>query len=558
MFQPNTIRTKTRWPFCAGVFVVATEFSAVAQLAVTELERKSRRHLYKTDPIAWAEEFMGVQLWSAQKEIMLSVRDKRATAVAAGHGVGKSWIAALLACWWIDVHPLDDVYVASTAPTVDQVTAVLWRNIRNFHNLAKQRFEAGLTDHRLPGYVTGDNRWKTDDGILIGQGRKPADDRADVAFQGIHATYLLAIGDEAVGLNAEMIGALGNIATGAHNRQLLIANPTDPTCQMAQIWTREIAGWNRMHISVLDSPLITKEAGFDASRAQGMSGQEYVDDMRDTWGEDHPIYIARVTGQWAFDAGMTVLTEADVANAVNACVVADPLVAPWLGCDIAWSAKGDFSSVYSASPGVVWETDEDSGKPTVATAKTGWVVRRVAAWQGAPLAGGSDENPSNGMLIDQHALGLAASRVKIDSSGVGIAVVQDLASEVRPYDIYKMAGGSPAREKATYTNARAEAFFDIKILAHQGLLDLDGADEDMIDQLRSVQYEYDSRNKIKIESKADMRSRGRKSPDFADAVWYALYDADPDEGKPQKGDVVAYNPYDFIEEIQSDVRGLPV
>jgi len=533
-------------------------YAAVAELAAVGIDKRIRSARYRVDPIAWVEEFMGVQLWSAQKEIMLSVRDNRATAVAAGHGVGKSFLAALMACWWIDNHPLDDVYVASTAPTVDQVTAVLWRNIRNFHNLSKQRFESGLTDHRLPGYVTGDNKWKTDDGILIGQGRKPADDRADVAFQGIHATYLLAIGDEAVGLNAEMIGALGNIATGVHNRQLLIANPTDPTCQMAQIWKREIGGWNRMHISVLDSPLITKESGFDVSRAQGMSGQEYVDDMRDTWGEDHPIFVSRVLGQWAFDAGLTVLSEADVASAVNACVVADPLVGPWLGCDIAWAEKGDFSSVYSAVPGEVWETDAVTGKPLAGTGRRGWRVRRVAAWQGAPLAGGSVEKPSNGMLIDGHALGLAASRVKIDSSGVGMAVVQDLASEVRPYDIYKMAGGSPAREKATYTNARAEAFFDIKLLAHQGLLDLDGADEDMVDQLRSIQYEYDSRNKIKIESKADMRSRGRKSPDFADAVWYALYDAEPDEGKPQKGDVVTFDYDDFTVDPMSDMRGVPV
>lgn len=535
-----------------------SKYAPIAEIAASRIDKRIKAQRYRHDPVLWATEYMGLQLWSRQKDIMYSVRDNRATAVAAGHGVGKSYIAALIACWWIDVHPLDDVYVASTAPTVDQVTAVLWRNIRNFHNLAKQRYKDGLVDHPLPGYVTGDNKWKTDDGIIIGQGRKPADDRADVAFQGVHATYLLAIGDEAVGLNAEMIGALGNIATGALNRQLLIANPTDPTCQMAQIWKRDIAGWTRMHISVLDSPLITQEPGFDTSRAEGMSGWEYVNDMRDTWGEDHPIYVSRVLGQWAFDAGLTVLSEQDVANALNTTVLPDPEAEVWLGCDIAWSDKGDFSSAYVARPGVVWERDAESGELIGPTDRRGWQVRRVGAWQGAPLAGGSDENPSNGMLIDAHALAVAASRVKIDSSGVGMAVIQDLASQPRRYDVYKMAGGNPAREKNTYTNARAEAFFDIKLLAHQGLLDLDPDDEDMIDQLRSIQYEYDSRNRIKIESKADMRARGRKSPDFADAVWYALYDPEQNTAGPQKGDVIAYNYDDFVPDWFQDARGMPV
>jgi len=538
--------------------MTVSKYAPIAEIAASRIDKRIKAQRYRHDPVLWATEYMGLQLWSRQKDIMYSVRDNRATAVAAGHGVGKSYIAALIACWWIDVHPLDDVYVASTAPTVDQVTAVLWRNIRNFHNLAKQRYKDGLVDHPLPGYVTGDNKWKTDDGIIIGQGRKPADDRADVAFQGVHATYLLAIGDEAVGLNAEMIGALGNIATGALNRQLLIANPTDPTCQMAQIWKREIPGWVRMHISVMQSPLITKEPGFDTSRAEGMSGWEYVNDMRDTWGEDHPIYVSRVLGQWAFDAGLTVLTEQDVANVLNATVLPDPEAEVWLGCDIAWSDKGDFSSCYIARPGVVWERDEESGELTAATDRVGWHVRRLGAWQGAPLAGGSEENPSNGMLIDSHALAVAASRVKIDSSGVGMAVIQDLASQPRRYDVYKMAGGNPAREKNTYTNARAEAFFDIKLLAHQGLLDLDPEDEEMIDQLRSIQYEYDSRNRIKIESKADMRARGRKSPDFADAVWYALYDPEQNAAGPQKGSVITYDSESFTPDWFNDLRGMPV
>lgn len=533
--------------------------SGVVSIAADSIDRriKSRRH--KDDPVLWAEEYLGVQLWSAQKEILYSIRDNRNTAVAAGHGVGKSYIAALASCWWVDVHPVNEVFVASTAPTVDQVGGILWKNIKVFHGLAKERYNAGLVDHPLVGYVTGDNKWKTDDGILIGQGRKPNDDRADVAFQGVHATYLLAIGDEAVGLNAEMIGALGNISTGAKNRQLLIANPTDPTCEMARIWKKELPQWRRMHISVLDSPLITKEQGFDVSRAEGMSGWDYVNEKREEWGEDDPRYISRVLGQWAFETGNSVYTEQEIASAINCHVIPDPSRPKHLGCDIAFSQDGDYTSVYLREQGEVWQIDPETGKPTVGTGKDGMKIRLVSKWRGAPLSGDRPDNSATDTRIINEASGVGATVVKVDGSGIGQGVIQPMSVRPLTFDLYSIIGSVPARQNNSYTNIRAEAFFDMKLAMRQGVLDLDGLDEEMIDQLRSIQFEEDSRSRMKIQSKADMRKNGKKSPDFADAVWYAFFTPDDliDSG-PRKGDVVTFNAEEFIVDHFSDMRGLPV
>ncbi|MFK5282762.1 hypothetical protein ACI3PL_24665, partial [Lacticaseibacillus paracasei] len=63
---------------------------AVAELAVDAIKNRRRREAYRHDPVLWAEEYLGVQLWSKQKDILRSIRDNRKTAVAAGHGVGKS------------------------------------------------------------------------------------------------------------------------------------------------------------------------------------------------------------------------------------------------------------------------------------------------------------------------------------------------------------------------------------------------------------------------------------------------------------------------------------
>lgn len=527
----------------------------VAEIAASRIDQRIKARKYRDDPVLWATEYLGLTLWSAQKDILYSIRDNRATAVAAGHSVGKSFIAAVAACWWIDVHPQNEVFVASTAPTVDQVSGILWRNIKVFHNLAAQRFKDGLVDHPLIGYVTGDNKWKSDDGILLGQGRKPSDDRADVAFQGVHATYLLAIGDEATGLNEEMIGALGNIATGARNRQLLIANPTDPSCEMAQIWKKELDGWTRMHISVLDSPLITGEEGFDASRAEGMSGWEYVNEKREQWGEDDPRYISRVLGQWAFEAGNTVFTEEEIARCINTVVIPDPERGIHLGCDIAFSQEGDFSSTYKREVGEVWEVD-DTGKPTVATGREGYRIRLVDKWKGAPLVGDQPGNEATDTRIDLAARNIGASVVKLDAAGLGAGVLHSLMAKDLSYDLYKVLGNDAAMESKSYINARAEALFEMKLMARMGNLDLDGADEEMLDQLRGIVYEYDVRNRIKIMSKADMRKRGKKSPDFADAAWYAFYDPERGNGDDRPG-VAVYEPDEFTMEY-SDMRGMPV
>lgn len=502
----------------------------------------SKNTTYERDPVAWAKDYLGIHPWSAQREIMYSVRDNRATAVAAGHGVGKTMIAAVIACWWIDIHPHSSqkTFIASTAPSADQVD-LLWDNIRNMHALAQDRYERGLVDHPLPGYINGKNKWMYN-GDTLGQGRKPPDNKSDVAFQGRHADYLLAIGDEAVGLSAGFLGALGVIATGQYNRQLLIANPTDPTCAMAKIWREENANWHTMHISVMDSPRITPEADFNVEEwAPGLSGWEFVNQAKDDYdGEDDPRYIARVLGQWAFDSGNNMFTEEELANGRNCYVLPDPESRPMLGLDIARGGK-DASVLYRADFGEVWETDEN-GKPATPTGHRGLKLRYLDSWNKAPLMGGRPDNPSTTERAHQAMMEEGALYLKFDAAGMGQGVIDALA-QINEYqqgrhgyiwfEVYGQA--TTGVDRRQYENARAEQFFKIKTMLHKGELDIDPQDDRLQDELRGVVYEYTSAGRIKIEGKDDMKRRGVKSPDFADAAWYACYDVEPILNAPTEG-----------------------
>ena len=60
-------------------------------------------------------------------------------------------------------------------------------------------------------------------------------------------------------------------------------------------------------------------------------------------------------------------------------------------------------------------------------------------------------------------------------------------------------------------------------------------DDDLVGQLSCRKYTYHSSGKIKIESKKEMKDRGLKSPDRADAVTLACLPVKPKNNERQKG-----------------------
>ena len=199
---------------------------------------------YANDPAAWVEK-NGESMWSAQREILESVRDNRYTAVHSAHDLGKSFIASRTIAWWIDSHPVGTAFVVSTAPSAAQVSAIMWREVGKIHKKAD-----------LVGKINraGYPQWLVD-GELVGYGRKPADYEQS-AFQGIHAQYVLVVIDEACGVARTLYDAVDSLATNDHARVLAIGNPDDPSSHFATI-CQPGSGWNSIHLDGLRSPNMT-------------------------------------------------------------------------------------------------------------------------------------------------------------------------------------------------------------------------------------------------------------------------------------------------------------
>lgn len=512
----------------------------VVEKAQVELLVKARKRKYFNDPVLWAKDYLGIKPWSKQADVAMSLVDNKNVVVKAGHEVGKSWLAGLLICWWVDTRwdlP-GGCFVVSTAPSTRQINAIVWREVRKFVNLAKKRYAEGKIDHPLPGYVTSDAHWRLPDGIELGYGAKPADsadkESGNDSMSGIHARYVLAVGDEAVGLSKGLIGDLANITSNATSRRFLICNPTNPLSYVASIFKRQLKGWKTHTISVFDSPNfhgpgicdpercedyeehqhMEPYEGFPKEILETLVDQTYVDDMAEEHGVTSPTYISRVTGEFAWDMGFTLFRPEDLAKAVDCEIVPSYESVPRLGVDVSRSKRGDKNTVYKWQDGRLRFVDDWNDPDAMATAER----------------------------IHGHAMSLAVEEVRIDGQGLGGPIADRLRMLAQgKYTVYEILGNDPSPDIDRWQNFRAWSWWDLQDRMSKNLVDIDPDDEKLQEQLMGVEIKKRTtgRNNILLESKEEMAKRGIHSPDHADAAVYASVDLTSWQNRLPVGTVIA-------------------
>lgn len=503
-----------------------------------ELDAQSKRESYRDNPVLWAKEVGGYHLWSAQARAAMSVAENQNTAVKAGHGVGKSFLAALLICWWIDTR-YPNCFVASTAPSQAQIGAIVWREVENIATDIKERHKAGLVDHVLPGYRTSGSypEWKTDSGVVIGFGRKPVDREGHTgdSFQGIHAAAgVLAIGDESVGLSEELIDALGNITSTKNSRRMLICNPTNPASYVAKLFKGQHKNWNYHTISVLDNPNFTEEGKVTPPEVlEALSDESFLDQKREEYGEGSPQWVARIEGEFAWDMGHTLFTGKDLETGYDREITPSVETLPILGVDVSRSKAGDTNTIYENLGGKIRFVDEWNEPNAMNTARK----------------------------IHETALAKGAVEVRIDGVGLGgpIADAVRELSEDR-YDVIEILGGNPSPDNNRWYNFRAWSFWSFQDRLARGQIDLDVDDSQLADELLGMEVKKRSSGKdnLLLESKEDMRKRGVKSPNRADAANYAAADLSPWTGNPWNDYEVGAAVVQDREEMLSYLDELPM
>lgn len=428
------------------------------------------------DPVSWIQDKKKTYLWSKQREVCMSVRDNRYTAVRSCHGPGKSFIAANIAAWWIDQHPIGEAFVVTTAPSANQVEGILWRELSETHEMA------GLPGRIVWGQVPA---WKIGD-RMVAFGRKPADskdvNKAMQAFQGIHARYVLVIIDEATGIPKWLWDAASTLVTNENSRILAIGNPDDPTSEFEKKH-RPASGWHPIRIAYTDLPAYTGEK-IPVDMAEKLTGKLWVEEKRKEWGEGSPLWVSKVEGEFPDLSDDTLIWPRWIREACERSF--KPMGRGNLGADVARTGKAE-TCVYHNRQGYIRLVYSGFRQDTVTTARH---FARVLLKCGAPMW--------------------------IDADGVGAGPYDNLRREGKA--VMPFHGGQQPYDVDRFINRRAEEYWGLRDDFETGLIDLDPLDEKLQNQLMSLKWEPSRKGLTKIESKEDMEKRGLPSPDRADAV----------------------------------------
>jgi hypothetical protein len=103
--------------------------------------------------------------------------------------------------------------------------------------------------------------------------------------------------------------------------------------------------------------------------------------------------------------------------------------------------------------------------------------------------------------------------VFVDDVGVGAGVVDMLKG--KNFESTGINSGAQARDQM-FMNKRAEMWWGIRTWLEAG--GSFPADTELREELAAPSYTYDPANRIRLEKKEDMKARGLKSPDIADAL----------------------------------------
>jgi hypothetical protein len=110
-------------------------------------------------------------------------------------------------------------------------------------------------------------------------------------------------------------------------------------------------------------------------------------------------------------------------------------------------------------------------------------------------------------------------QVAIDVGGLGAGVYDRLVELVdsSTTDLVQVNSSNSPLDEKKYTNKRAEMWGEMREWLDKQPASIPDSDELQAD-LTQIRYSYDSNNALKMEKKEDMKKRGFRSPDMADAL----------------------------------------
>lgn len=419
--------------------------------------------LYYKDPVGFTRNILGVEPDPWQAEVMTAVANgERRISVRAGHGVGKSAFCAWLSIWhMVTRYPQKTVM---TAPTAGQLFDALFAEIKFWIN----RLPAPIKD--LFDTTSDKVTLKSAPEASFLSARTSSADRPE-ALAGIHSEHVLLIGDEASAIPEPVFESAAGSMSGHSACTILIGNPTRNSGLFFRTHHELSSEWKVFHVSCLNSPRVSKD---------------FVKQIADTYGSESNAYRVRVLGEFALRDDDTLIAAELVDSAMSrdiALIESEPLV---YGLDVA--RFGDDRSVLCK--------------------RRGNVVIEMKTWQGLDLM------QLTGAVVNEAKIDKPVEMC-VDSIGLGSGVadrLRELGYTVRDVNVAESNAMNPTAAKL-----RDELWLAIKDWLAKRACKLP-KDDELRAELVGPTYTFTSNGRIKVEGKGEMKKRGMRSPDKADAL----------------------------------------
>jgi hypothetical protein len=419
----------------------------------------------RDDPVLFVRTCLQAEPQKWQKEALQNIVKHNRLSIRSGHAVGKTTFLSFVILWWLCTHY--PCKIACTANSASQLEQILWSEIQKWYKMMPQAFQDELEFRS--DKITLKN---APDSFCVSRTSRRENPEA---LQGFHSPNMLFIIDEASGV-PDIIFEVAQGAMSTHGaKTIMVGNPNRSTGYFFDSFNKNIESWRTMTVSCLDSDTVDPQ---------------YVEDMKRQYGEDSNVFRVRVLGLPPETDDNAIIGRALIESAIDREV--DPIeVMPVWGIDVA---------------------RHGSDRCALCKRKGNVITEPIKHW------GGKDLMETVGIIMAEYESTPFRDRpteLLVDSIGLGAGVVDRLVELNIPARGINVAESSSLSNR--YMRLRDELWFKCREWLEQKDCQIPDQEE-LIAEVTAVQYSIMSNGKFKVESKDEMKKRGMRSPDIADAL----------------------------------------
>ena len=464
---PQPLKPQYRDIFKAGLLLKGKEWDAFCTTVRPEwfMPYSEGHHL------TWQQSLI---LYGIEKALRKEVHAR--LSIVSGHGTGKSTILSMLILWFLFVHP--DSQVPCTAPTATTLYDVLWKELNKWLT----KMPPGMM--ALYEWQTTHLRMKEHPETWFARAKTSSKENTE-ALAGVHADWVMAIIDEASGVEEQIFETMEGSLTSGNILVIMVSNGTRNEGYFYDSHHKDKARWQTYSFSSIDSPRVD---------------EKFVQDIVQKYGDDSVQYDIRVKGLFP-EVGLM-----DDAGYVQLFNEQELHIIPY---DPSWKPVGRALAALDAS-GEGQDTSE-------------WAVRdrQIAAIVATEQVSTPASMATKSMTVcDKYHVD--PIDFVIDAFGKGHQVSQEIALstyKTRPWRVSPINTGDQCedeQDQEMYLNIRAMTYYKMMLWSRAGGEFMDAPR--LKDELLSIRFRRTLNGRIQIMSKTDMKKKGFPSPNKADAL----------------------------------------